>query len=108
MINIYLRINGEKKELPKPDNQEGTFLDTINKELKFPFDIEINLCLPGTLGTEIFLDPRLKEKIKNEKKERLNKIVAGKTYFDLNLCYVRYSNVTVLFWKTILHELHHF
>ncbi len=108
MINIYLRINGEKKELPLPENQKGTFLNIISKELNFPFDIEINLCNPGTLGTEIFLDPRLKEKITNEKKERLNKIVAGKTYSDLNLCYVCCFNETVLFLRTILHELNHF
>lgn len=108
MYKIYLHINGKQQELPSSENQEESFLDTIIKELNFPFDIEINLCLPGTLGTEVFLDSRLKEKIINEKKERLNKIVAGKTYSDLNLCYICYSNVIVHFWKTILHELNHF
>lgn len=55
-------------------------------------DIFLDLlkCLFGNLGNELFLDPRLEGKLENEVKDRLNKIVVGKTFNDLHLCYVCY------------------
>jgi len=87
---------------------EENLLDILIKEFNFPNDIEINLCLFGNIGNELFLDPRLEGKLENEDKDRLNKLVAGKIFNDLNLCYVCiFDNITYTI-RSLLHELNHF
>lgn len=105
MFKIYFRNNGEQKEIILP---EASLLSEVIQEFNFPFDIEIVLCLFGNLGNELFLDPRLECKLENEDRERLNKIVAGKTYKDLHLCYTCYFSDSTLTIKNLIHELHHF
>jgi len=105
MFKIYFRNNGEQKEIILP---EANLFSELIQEFNFPFDIEIVLCLSGNLGDEIFLDPRLESKMENEDKDRLNKIVAGKTFHDLNLCYVCIFNNNTYTIKSLLHELNHF
>ena len=104
MYRIFERIQGEKRELSLP---EGSLLDMLIQEFNFPFDIELNLCLFGNIGNELFLDSRLEEKLRNEDKERLNKMVAGKIFRELHICYCCYFTETTLTFKNILHELHH-
>lgn len=105
MFRIYFRNNGEQREIILP---EGSLLGEVIQEFNFPFDIEIVLCLFGNLGNELFLDPRLEGKLENEDKDRLNKVVAGKTFNDLHLCYTCYLKESTLTIKTLIHELHHF
>lgn len=105
MYKIYELIQGKKRTISLP---EDSLLNQLIQEFNFPFDLELNLCLFGNLGNELFLDPRLEDKLKNEDKERLNKIVVGKTFNELRLCYACYLNEVTLTIKTILHELHHF
>ena len=105
MFKIYFRNNGEQREIILP---EVSPLSVVIQEFNFPFDIEVVFYLFGNLGNELFLDPRLEGKLENEDKDRLNKIVVGKTFSDLHLCYVCYLSEFTLTIKNLIHELHHF
>ncbi|TXT67554.1 MAG: hypothetical protein BAJALOKI1v1_60003 [Promethearchaeota archaeon] len=105
MYKIYIREQGKKKEFLI---QKGGLIDTLINEFQFTFDFEINLCHFGILGEELYKDTRLKEKLRYEDKERFNRIVAGKTFRDLRICYVCWLNDLTLFIQGLLHEINHF
>lgn len=105
MNKIFTRDQGEQKEAP---GWLANLLDKVILEFNLPFDIEVVLCLFGRLGTELFLDPRLEDILKNENKDRLNNRVAGKTFTDLHLCYLCLYRDLTLTIHHLLHELHHF
>lgn len=105
MFKIFFRNNEEQREIILPEDSP---LSVVIQEFNFPFDIEIVLCLFGNLGNELFRDPQLEGKLENEDKDRLNKMVVGKTFDDLHLCYVCYLSELTLTIKNLIHELHHF
>ncbi|MCK4380714.1 MAG: hypothetical protein KAW51_06195 [Candidatus Lokiarchaeota archaeon] len=67
MQKIFFRNQGQGKEISL---SEDHLLNILINEFQFANDIEINLCLFGNLGNELFLDPHLERKLENEIKDR--------------------------------------